>query len=177
MPSWFADHLACAPLASWLPDLLAQRRVALVESVRLPRAIAPWLAGATPLAAPTPLDADAPLDAGATPLADATPLAHATHLAHADPVDVVVHVGALHSRPTLDIDAITACGAEVIVDLARVDRTVGWWSLRPWRLAPVRRDAVRRAAWLAELGFASPQQWVCRDPFAMVVTIGERRRG
>jgi hypothetical protein len=146
VPSWFVDHLACAPLQQWLPDALAEHRVAIVEAVTLPRSLSGWL--------------------GAAP-----------RLGEGVPAEVIVHVGALHVAPQLDEEELATSGAEAVVDLARVDGTAGWWWLRPWRLAPVRRDAVARVAWLGGLGLRSPQQWVCRDPFAMVVTIAERRPG
>lgn len=144
MPSWFVDHLACAPLESWLPDVFADRRVGLVDSVRVPRGLSSLLAGATPLG-------------------------------EGVRVDVLVHVGALHVAPSFGAEMLDTSGAEAFVDLARVDSLVGWWSLRPWRLAPVRRDAARRATWVGALGLVWPQQWVCRDPMPLVVTIAERR--
>ncbi|MBL8942243.1 MAG: hypothetical protein JNK45_03795 [Myxococcales bacterium] len=44
MPSWFEDHLRCAPLGEWLPALLDDRSVWIDGGVAAPRALARLLA-------------------------------------------------------------------------------------------------------------------------------------
>ncbi len=143
MPSWFEDHLSCAPLGGWLPALIGERAIWIDGGVDPPRALARLLA-----AVPGPPDA---------------------------PARTVVHTGPLHAPPAAQL-AELATRAEVVLDVAWVAPTAGWIRLRPWRRAPMRDDVAARLAWITGLGLGEPQQWVCTDPIAVVVTVAHARR-
>jgi hypothetical protein len=40
----------------------------------------------------------------------------------------------------------------------------------------MRDDVAARLAWITGLGLGEPQQWVCTDPIAVVVTVAHARR-
>jgi hypothetical protein len=88
----------------------------------------------------------------------------------------LVHAGPLHVPPAPIDSRLIQHGVEVVLDLAWVVATAGWTTLRPWRREPARRDVAARLEWLARHGMASPQQWTCTDPLAVVVTLGTARR-
>lgn len=143
MPSWFEDHLSCAPLGTWLPALLDERTVWIDGGVDPPRALARLLAAVR----------DAP----------------------GEPARTVVHTGPLHAMPAAQLPEL-AMRAQVVLDVAWVAPTAGWIRLRPWRRAPMRDDVAARLAWITGLGLGDPQQWVCTDPIAVVVTVAHAQR-
>lgn len=143
MPSWFEDHLDCAPLGTWLPALLDAGSVWIDGGVAAPRPLARLLA--------------------AVPGVDG------------GPARTVIHTGPLHAPPA-DGVAEHARAAEVVLDVAWVAPTAGWIRLRPWRRAPMRQDVAARLAWITALGLRQPQQWVCLDPLAVVVTVARAPR-
>jgi hypothetical protein len=88
----------------------------------------------------------------------------------------LVHTGALDRPIAQDVArALESDVVRVVIDLAWVGSSAGWWHLRPWRREPPRRDAALRLGWITGLGVTSPQQWVCTSPLPVVVTVAALR--
>jgi len=89
---------------------------------------------------------------------------------------VLVHTGALQDPIATDVARALDSGiVRVVIDLAWVGSTAGWWRLRPWRRDPPRRDAAARLGWISALGLVDPQQWICTSPLPLVVTMARMR--
>ncbi len=65
-----------------------------------------------------------------------------------------------------------AAGA-ALIELARVRTFASMFAPRTWRRDHLMRTTADRAAWWMEFGARDLQQWVCDDPLAAVVTIGQ----